>query len=74
MTEVRNHSEKNRFEITVDGEVAGYTEYRSGPGVRAFVHTVVEERFEGKGLAAELVAYALEATRADGLLVEPHCP
>src|SRR5688572_17180360 len=67
MTEVRNRPEKNRFEITVDGEVAGYTEYRSAQGLRAFVHTVIEERFEGKGLAAELVAYALEATRTEGL-------
>jgi hypothetical protein len=74
MTGVMNRPEKHRFEITVDGEVAGYTEYRSAPGVRAFVHTIIEERFEGRGLAAELVAAALDATRTEGLLVEPYCP
>jgi predicted GNAT family acetyltransferase len=74
MTEVRIRPEKHRFEMTVDGEVAGYTEYRSASGVRAFVHTVIEERFEGQGLAAALVAAALEATRTEGLLVEPYCP
>lgn len=52
MIDVRNRPAKHRFEITVDGEVAGYTEFRSAPGIRAFVHTVIEERFEGRGLAA----------------------
>jgi predicted GNAT family acetyltransferase len=74
MTDVRNQPKKARFEIIVDGEVAGYAEYRSAPGARAFVHTVIEERFEGQGLAAKLVAAALDATRTEGLLVEPYCP
>lgn len=74
MIEVRNRPEKHRFEITVDGEVAGYTEFRSAPRIRAFVHTVIEKRFEGRGLAAKLVAAALDATRTEGLLVEPYCP
>jgi len=74
MTEVRNDTEKSRLEIVVDGTVAGYAEYRSAPGARAFVHTVVGERFEGQGLAAELVGAALDATRTEGLLIEPYCP
>ncbi|MCF6736818.1 GNAT family N-acetyltransferase, partial [Blastococcus sp. KM273129] len=38
-----------RFEVLVDGQVAGYAEYRRrGPSV-AFTHTVVEPEFEGRG-------------------------
>ncbi len=73
MTEVRNRADKQRFEITLDGEVAGYTEYRSAPGVRAFAHTVVQERFQGQGLAAKLVGAALDATGTERLAAGPHC-
>ena len=65
---------ESRFVITVDGEEAGYTEYRSHPGVRAFMHTVIDEAFQGKGLASHLITRALDKTRAEGLLVEPYCP
>jgi predicted GNAT family acetyltransferase len=73
-SDVRNAPGEHRFEIVVDGEVAGFATYRSAPGVRAFTHTVVEDRFQGRGLAGELVRAALDATRAEGLTVEPFCP
>ena len=66
--------ERRRFEISVDGELAGYTSYRSRPGVRAFIHTVVGARFEGRGYASRLIAAALDATRREGLTIEPICP
>ncbi len=72
--EVTHVPETYRFVIAVDGEVGGYTKYRPGPGIRAFVHTEIDERFQGQGLGSRLVSQALDATRAEGLLVEPHCP
>src|SRR4029079_537891 len=48
--------DRSRFEIRVDGEVAGFTEYRLRPGLIAFVHTLPDPRFEGRGLASPLVA------------------
>jgi predicted GNAT family acetyltransferase len=74
MTEVRHIPERYVFAIIVDEEMAGYTEYRIGPGVRSFMHTIIDEKFRGQGLASTLVKQALDETRSDGLLVEPYCP
>jgi uncharacterized protein len=66
--------DRSRFEIRVDGEVAGFTEYRRRPGLIAFIHTLTDPRFEGQGLASDLVRTALSEARADGLSVLPFCP
>ncbi|MCX0270471.1 N-acetyltransferase [Nocardia zapadnayensis] len=72
-TEVRNNTALERFEITVEGEVAGYTEYQDTVGERAFVHTEVDPRFDGRDYARILVESALHATHAEGLGVLPMC-
>ena len=66
--------ERSRFEVRVDGEVAGYAEYRRRPGLIAFVHTVIDPRFEGQGLASRLASTALSEARSDDLSVLPFCP
>ena len=66
--------ERSRFEVRVDGEIAGYAEYRRRPGLIAFVHTMIDPRFEGQGLASQLVRAALSEARSDGLSVLPFCP
>ncbi|NUP26069.1 MAG: N-acetyltransferase [Nocardia sp.] len=72
-TEVRNNTALERFEITVDGAVAGYTEYQDTGGERAFVHTEVDPRFDGRGYARVLVEGALNATHREGLGALPMC-
>jgi predicted GNAT family acetyltransferase len=66
--------DRSRFEIRVDGELAGFAEYRRRPGLIAFTHTLIDPRFEGQGLATRLVQEALTEARADGLSVLPFCP
>jgi predicted GNAT family acetyltransferase len=66
--------DRSRFEIRVDREVAGFTEYRRRPGLIAFIHTLIDPRFEGQGLASQLVGTALSEARSDGLSVLPFCP
>jgi predicted GNAT family acetyltransferase len=66
--------DRSRFEIRVDGEIAGFTEYRRAPELIAFVHTLIDPRFEGQGLASDLVRTALSSARSDGLVVFPFCP
>ena len=66
--------DRSRFEIRVDGEVAGFTEYRLRPGLIAFVHTLTDPRFEGRGLASRLVRTALSEARSQGQSVLPFCP
>jgi predicted GNAT family acetyltransferase len=65
---------RSRFEISVGGDIAGYTEYRRGPARITFIHTVIDPTFEGRGLASELVHTALTQARSEGLAVLPFCP
>jgi predicted GNAT family acetyltransferase len=74
MTEVRDSPAEQRYEVRVDGELAGFAQYRARPGLIAFTHTEVDDRFEGQGLASKLVAFALDDARARGLAVLPFCP
>ena len=66
--------ESERYEVSLGGEVVGFTAYRVRPGLIAFVHTDVDERFQGRGIADQLIRFALEDARARGLVVLPFCP
>lgn len=66
--------EHSRFEVRVDGELAGFAEYRRRPGLIAFTHTLIDPRFEGQGLASRMVQMALSEARTAGLAVLPFCP
>lgn len=70
---VAKGADGDRFEISVDGAVAGFAQYTERDGQRIFFHTVVDEAYAGRGLASALVRAALEATRADGLRVVAVC-
>ncbi len=70
---VTRNDEHGRFEATLDGEVAGYAEFRLRDGVIEFTHTVVEDRFEGRGVGSTLVSEALDQVRAEGLEVVATC-
>ena len=71
---VTDNAELERFEITADGRVAGFAQYRRRPGLIAFVHTEIDPAFAGRGLGGRLVGDALDAAREDGLAVLPFCP
>lgn len=72
---VWDNPEDGQFEIWVGDELAGRALYEDrGDGVHAFVHTEVEPRFEGQGLAGRLVREALSAARERGWAVLPECP
>lgn len=63
-----------RFEVLVDGGVAGFTDYRDRDQVRSFVHTEVDPAYAGRGLASELIRAALDDARERDLAVLPICP
>jgi hypothetical protein len=66
--------ERERFEVTVDGEPAGFLVYRSRKGLLALIHTEVDERFEGGGIGGRLARFALGQARDRELAVLPFCP
>jgi predicted GNAT family acetyltransferase len=74
VTEVRDNPDAHRFDLFVDGEVAGFAAYRLRPGHIVLTHTEVASAYEGKGLAGRLAAGALDAARERGLRVVPQCP
>jgi predicted GNAT family acetyltransferase len=71
---VRNNPEELRYELEVDGEVAGEIRYRLYPDRIVLVHTEVSPALEGQGLASRLVADALDDIRSRRLRVVPVCP
>ncbi|MBS1889540.1 MAG: N-acetyltransferase [Actinobacteria bacterium] len=71
---VADAPERERFEVTVDGELAGFLVYRLRRGLLALVHTEVEGGFEGRGLGGRLARFALDQAREQGLAVLPFCP
>ena len=73
-TSVTDNVQQHRYEIRVDGQLAGFTEYRRHPTLIEFVHTEIEPQYESRGLASQLVRTELEAVGAAGLEVLPFCP
>jgi predicted GNAT family acetyltransferase len=73
-TTVTDEPQAHRYVIVADGDVAGYTQYRTRPGLVAFVHTEIDQRMEGRGLGGTLISAALADARAKGLAVLPYCP
>jgi predicted GNAT family acetyltransferase len=71
---VADNPEAARYELTVDGERAGFVTYRQSPGVIALLHAEVDPSRERRGLGSQLVRGALDDARARGLAVRPVCP
>jgi predicted GNAT family acetyltransferase len=74
MAEVSDSPAKSRYEITVDGTLAGFAQYRDMGETRVFTHTEVFPEFEGQGIGTQLVKAALEDVRARGLALVALCP
>jgi predicted GNAT family acetyltransferase len=66
--ETRDNHSKSRYEAWVGDELAGFTEYELGDGTITFVHTVVDDAYEGEGVGSDLARGALDAVRRDGEL------
>lgn len=62
------------FTVGVEGRTVGLARFVEHDDHRVFVHTEVEQAFEGRGLATVLIATALAATRADGRRIVALCP
>jgi predicted GNAT family acetyltransferase len=68
-----NHA-LSRYEIEVNGELAGFSVYQRRGDMLIFTETVVEPRFRGRGIGSRLVAAALADAERRKLRVMPRCP
>jgi hypothetical protein len=72
--ERETHQTHGRYVVRMpSGEEAEMTWGVRGPGVRDFNHTYVPGAFRGSGVAALLMARAIEDARSEGFRIIPSC-
>jgi predicted GNAT family acetyltransferase len=72
--ELQDDAAHHRFEMLVDGEVAGKAVYQARAGAIIVTHSEVDPRFRGQGLGNELARRTLDQIRERDLRVVPLCP
>ncbi len=73
--EVRDNPDESRYEAYVDGQLAGYSAYLLAGSTITFLHTEVDDAFEGHGVGSSLVRQSLDQVRErEGLRVSASCP
>jgi predicted GNAT family acetyltransferase len=73
-TDVHDTPARFRYEVEEDGSVVGFASYRISDGLIEFLHTQIDVKWSGQGLAGVLIRFALDDARRRGLGVLPHCP
>jgi predicted GNAT family acetyltransferase len=73
-TSVTDNAASSRYDVVVDGELAGFAAYQKTPELVVFTHTEVDPRFGGQGVGGTLVRQALDDVRSQQLRVLPVCP
>ena len=71
--ELHDAVQQRRYELRLQGEVAGFIDYRDAGGARQLVHTEVLPQHESRGLGAQLARFALDDARRQGRKVVPAC-
>lgn len=76
MTDVTvvHNAAASRFEAMLGGEQVGLIDYSTHGNTVDLVHTEVDPRHQGKGIAGELVRGALAVIRVEKMTVVPSCP
>lgn len=70
---VRN-DEKNRYEVWLGEELAGFSAFTPDGDQLVFTHTEIDGAFAGKGLGKVLAGRALDDVVARGEVIVPVCP
>ena len=72
--EIVDAEAEQRYEARVEGELAGFIDYRLKRGRIALIHTEVLPAHQGRGIADRLARFALDDARRRGLPVIASCP
>jgi predicted GNAT family acetyltransferase len=71
---ITNEAARSRYEVHLDGKLAGFAEYRLSGAATVFTHTEIDPAFEGHGLGSALARGALDDVRRSGRRAVPLCP
>ena len=71
---VLDNPQRSRYELRVDGELVGWSEYRPAADSLIVAHTEIVPGRESEGLASLLVGETLKDIGAKGKTVIPTCP
>ena len=71
--EVSHNPDQNRYELRVDGELAGTAEYEKEADSVALTHTVVLEQYRHQGYSSMLMKFAAEDIIGAGRRIKPYC-
>jgi predicted GNAT family acetyltransferase len=71
---VRDAPERSRYEAVVDGDVAGFADYRQAGDRVVFLHVEVSPERQGNGIATRLVREAMDDVVSRGKTITPRCP
>mgnify|MGYP001336797805 CR=1 FL=1 len=70
---VSDAKDRSRYEIEVEGELAGLADYRLNEEVITFTHTEIDPAFGGRGLGGKLIEFAVNDARSRNLTIVPRC-
>src|SRR5699024_7858084 len=73
MAEPQVIEHQDRFELQVDGDVAGSVSFRDWDNQRIFIRTEIGSEWRGRGLGSTLLKGALQSTLAAGKRIVPVC-
>jgi hypothetical protein len=71
--EVHHNAARSRYEISLDGRLVGFADYRAHGDTIVFPHTEIEPSMRNQGLGEVLVRGALDDVRARGGTVVAQC-
>ena len=73
--QIADNPAESRYEARAGDDLAGAVYYEMrGPDHIVFIHTEVDDAFEGHGIGGKLARFVLDDARARGLKVTPLCP
>lgn len=71
---ITNNEQRLHFETLLDDGDYAFIEYRWHKGALALMHTLVPEKYNGKGIAGALAKFALEYAKEKKLGLVVYCP
>ena len=72
-TVISRNDVAQRYELHLDGRLASFTEFRREGDTVVMPHTFTVQRFRDQGLSEQLLQFALDDIREQGLTVVPTC-